>query len=615
MIILNKINAAAKFLLVMAPLFWVAGCTTVGTPAAETAARIQAEPGAERLTRYCRRMAETKNLRIATGICERALAIAPENPEPVLILAQAYAEAQQHQEAAEAFHFALSIDPENPIAHLGLGKLYLREAQLEDAQVHLEAAFQSGHPDPAVFNALGVLKDQLGEHAAAQDFYQSGLELDPNNDALANNLGVSLLLSKSNREIVSDAGDQSEGPSPVASTRESNRQPADTVIAALPETAIAPADNTAGNTAGNTANAVRPAPQVPALNTEVSFLEFFGQSRLLPSDNLDPAVTPAPISIVNFQTLPPLRAQQLQAVTGETPDETILARALQDFSPSQASAQLYAERSLHSETPDMDNAREDRTATLKSRNFVDLAKVMPGRNPFIQVQSHETAPTGTFEAIPDESESNILVADLVYFPIEMPESDSQTKRETPLAAQVTEASFKAEPEPRQVVVEQVVLTAARSGQALERDETLERDEVLERDQVWERPADSSVIDAFHAARTTEALGTGRQVFGSDVTVFSDVIRTEADLPVARDAQYPENHGKSGDFRREFPAPDQPDTPAGLLPKQEQTPRIDPFLRSHSLAEAIPRRPALPPEQLPGPNLMALMLIERTLSAA
>ncbi len=600
MITLNKINAAVKFLLVMAPLFWVAGCTTVSTPAAETTARIQAEPGAERLTRYCRRMAETKNLRIATGICERALAMAPENPEPVLILAQAYADAQQHEEATEAFQFALSIDPENPVAHLGLGKLFLQEARLEEAQVHLEAAFQGGHPDPTLFNALGVLKDQQGQHAAAQDFYQSGLALDPKNDALANNLGVSLLLSKSSRENAGDTGGQSKRPSPMASTGASSPQPGGKPATASPETV--------NTQAAIPANTLRTAPQVPAPIYEVSVLEFFGQSRLLPSDNLDPAITPAPVSIVNFQTLPPLPAQQTQTATPVTGDETYLARALQDFPPSQASGLLDAETSNHAENLIDERAPADHSAMQGNQiAFLDLSTVTPGRNPFIGAQARTTTPPGETESAKKtrrDGEDTILLAKLTYYPIEMPRPETITKHSVLLTAEARKASVKD-------VSEAPVKRDPVARQTPDKTETRGVQSV----RTPEFPSDSSVINAFHAARTTEGLRSRRQRNGSDVSLFSDVIQTGAKLPITVEEQQQRNRGEIGNVIPAVPAPRRPDTPDEIFPRQEQTPLVDPFLRSHSLAEAVPRTPVPSAGQALGASTMALMLIGRTHSTA
>lgn len=433
------LNTVTKFLLIMAPLIIVSGCTTIADPGNSTsqaAAKMQAEPTPDRLVRYCRRMAETKNLRIAIGICQRALAAAPENPEPVIILAEAYLEAEQRAEAAEAYRFALSIDDQSGKAHFGLGKLYLRDSRLEEARPHLEAAMLSGTQDPSIFNALGVLEDQSGNHVSAQVFYQAGLELDPDNTALANNYGVSLLLSKP-----SEIGNNIYGqlpPEQGLNEEPSATEPLETrqFSSASAEKRI-PARNQPNkpNTPVVSAleKAVTSSASVPALvqTPDESLLGFFVDSRQINPAMMDPVITPAPVEIVDFQALPVLPASPVIRAKEDDGHTTLLARALLDYNPA---------RTPMPEDPDLvtvsvEDAHTDGTVETPP---VDLATVTPVRNPFFQSQTHAALALST-QPIPDDaastsSDSIIQVAEIPHLPIEMPGFNDSPRLTKPNAA-------------------------------------------------------------------------------------------------------------------------------------------------------------------------------------
>lgn len=453
MISLRKFNTATKFLFLLAPILLVSGCTTVShSPSAtsKAAALAQAEPGPERLLRYCRRMADTNNIRIAVGVCKRALETAPDNPAPVLALAGAYLSAQQDNEAAEAFRFALTIDPTNSDAHYGLGKLHLRKSELSDAGIHLEAALSSKPTDPAIYNALGVLKDQLGDHNTAQTLYRSGLEIDPENTALSNNLGVSLLLSEKLSEGMTVLGSVDAQTRPNEIRRQnlataleaiaafdSSRSPSSFEPETMPETANSALQNVRTVSAPNSvqsnnqvyaglrsASAVTPNKPVsrvkarqsapPRLSTMASIVTTGSSNAkeapsssavvldsLQNASNLDlhPVITPAPVQVVDFQTLPPLpqKAEEKEQVKPVVVQQvTILAEEL----------------------PDLTHAAVPAAATVS----VDLAKIIPLRKPLALAAakaytSDQPTPSVVSETT-EKSHDEVLTADILHLPNE-----------------------------------------------------------------------------------------------------------------------------------------------------------------------------------------------------
>src|SRR3546814_16343292 len=65
-----------------------------------------------------------------------------------------------------------------------------------------DRALRSKPEDPRAYNALGILRDQAGEHAAAQILYRQALERDPANFSVRNNLGLSLALDGTRDEAI-----------------------------------------------------------------------------------------------------------------------------------------------------------------------------------------------------------------------------------------------------------------------------------------------------------------------------------------------------------------------------------------------------------------------------
>lgn len=417
MIISHTLNTATRFLLFLGSLVLVTGCASFADPqssGSQTLARLQAEPAPDRLVRYCRRMAETNNLRIAIGICERALAAAPENPEPVIILADAYRDANHTREAADAYRFALSIDQQNGKAHFELGKLYLQDSQLEEARPHLEAALANGQEDPAIFNALGVLEDQSGDHTAAQAFYQAGLALDPNNSALTNNLGVSILLSKPSEIGNEIFGQLPPEPDPSVKMAAAKNHRVD-------ESLTSDKESKEQAVIAETRPALVQAPQAATLiqTEEESLLGFFADSRLAHLDVSGPLVTPAPVAIVDFQSLPEPPAAAAPAVQPTQGSDAELARALLDYNPGQTD---QATEKKPEETKVAMTADRDKPRLAPSRSdALNLAEIKPVRKPAFagNARPDGAAPSVETANLP-ESTAGRQIAMVPHLPLEMP---------------------------------------------------------------------------------------------------------------------------------------------------------------------------------------------------
>ena len=462
MITLRKLSTAAKLFLILGPAILVSGCSTVThTPTASTqaGALAQAEPGPDRLVRYCRRMAETNNLRIAIGVCKRALEAAPDNPEPVLILADAYTGMKRHKEAEEAYRFALAIDATNSAAHFGLGKLYLKESNLAEASLHLEAALTTAQNDPAIYNALGIAKDQLGDHATAQTFYHAGLAIEPENTALSNNLGVSLLLSERLDEGASvlSALETNQRPN---MTRRHNLEAAQEAIAASQLIPVAEQPSSLEETDANSIalrsvrlvsaesarasgpleaviqtstshvqeiqapESVKPRLSPPPKSTAPAQLVTQATKTVtnaapapvvtltatneVPSFRLEPEITPAPVMVVDFQTLPPLQPRKSAQ---KRPDLT------------EKQAEIVIAEPLPEAQKTLKNA--DKFTSL------DLSRLNPRRKPQVPVDVVIVALPLIEPATSavEEKSDPIIVSDIIHLPIDKQGQGDNTAEE------------------------------------------------------------------------------------------------------------------------------------------------------------------------------------------
>jgi Flp pilus assembly protein TadD len=182
-----------------------AGCASPQGPASMTAPAGYGKDSAsrvERLVQYCDRLAQKGELVTALGLCARAHEIDPDDPEPLMKLATILQALNRNQAAAETYGALLQRHPKHHEARYRLGKLHMEAGEAGLATLHFDRAAQSDPQDPRPYNALGILRDQAGEHEAAQGLYRLALERDPANFSVRNNLGLSLALDGKRDEAI-----------------------------------------------------------------------------------------------------------------------------------------------------------------------------------------------------------------------------------------------------------------------------------------------------------------------------------------------------------------------------------------------------------------------------
>jgi len=139
---------------------------------------------------------------MAASLYRRAHGVDPRNFDAALGLGATLARLGAREEAAAAYRDALAIHPDDSEALRGLGNVLILLNQPAAAAQQFNRALSAGkggkdpgNKDPRLYNGLGVAYDMLDDHPAAQSYYQEGLALAPENAEIANNLGLSLLLS------------------------------------------------------------------------------------------------------------------------------------------------------------------------------------------------------------------------------------------------------------------------------------------------------------------------------------------------------------------------------------------------------------------------------------
>lgn len=142
---------------------------------------------------------------MAASLYRRAHGVDPSNFDAAFGLGAMLARLGAREEAAAAYRDALAIHPDDSEALRGLGNVLILLNQPAAAAQQFNRALSAGKDsgskdkdpgkDPRLYNGLGVAYDMLDDHPAAQSYYQAGLAIAPENAEIANNLGLSLLLS------------------------------------------------------------------------------------------------------------------------------------------------------------------------------------------------------------------------------------------------------------------------------------------------------------------------------------------------------------------------------------------------------------------------------------
>jgi len=176
--------------------------------------------GTGQLLRYCEKFYSAGDLVSAAAMCERAHNLDPQNPEPLLQLAEVLNAMNAPQKAIAAYRQILDTDPGHAEARYRLGRQYVSLGQYDLAEAEFRAGLRHNPNDPRLYNALGVANGLFGDHLAAQEAFRKGLEVDPSQVSLRNNLALSLVLHGNREEGIAMLEELGTGPLANDTTRE-----------------------------------------------------------------------------------------------------------------------------------------------------------------------------------------------------------------------------------------------------------------------------------------------------------------------------------------------------------------------------------------------------------
>lgn len=153
------------------------------------------EQNAALLVRYCDKLRIERDLVAAASICRRALEYAPTDQVALMSLGRIFEALGAPREAAAPYRRVLALNPSHEAARYSLGKAYLMLGQYDLAEQQLQIALNSDQDTARVYSLLGVIRDKMGRHMAAQEIYREGLLRHQGDIALRTNLGLSLVLT------------------------------------------------------------------------------------------------------------------------------------------------------------------------------------------------------------------------------------------------------------------------------------------------------------------------------------------------------------------------------------------------------------------------------------
>lgn len=120
----------------------------------------------------------------------------PSDATAALNYARALRVLDQKPQAAAVLQQAAIRSPNNPELLAAYGKVLGDLGRYKEAAEALNRAHSPDKPDWRILSAQGAVADQTGNHALAQQYYESALKLSPDEPTVLANLGLSYALSK-----------------------------------------------------------------------------------------------------------------------------------------------------------------------------------------------------------------------------------------------------------------------------------------------------------------------------------------------------------------------------------------------------------------------------------
>src|SRR3979411_625151 len=120
----------------------------------------------------------------------------PKDADAALQYGKALRAAGQRSQAVAVLEQATIAHPSNKALLAGYGRALADNGNFQQAFDVLSRAHTPDDPDWRILSAQGAVRDQLGRHDEARQYYASALKIAPEEPSVLSNLGLSYVLSK-----------------------------------------------------------------------------------------------------------------------------------------------------------------------------------------------------------------------------------------------------------------------------------------------------------------------------------------------------------------------------------------------------------------------------------
>jgi Flp pilus assembly protein TadD len=129
----------------------------------------------------------------------------PADLKPRLALARRYTDLGYPELAVEHGRLAAERFPNSPEAQEMLARSLRRMQLHKEAAAGIESYVASARPvSPQLYSWLGIIRDEMRQHDAAEQAHRKAVELNPASDSLHNNLGYNLFLQNRKEDAAAE---------------------------------------------------------------------------------------------------------------------------------------------------------------------------------------------------------------------------------------------------------------------------------------------------------------------------------------------------------------------------------------------------------------------------
>ena len=136
------------------------------------------------------------DLRAYAETCRQRYEANPGEKSASIVYARALRALTRYAEAAAVMQTAAVKSPKDDAILGEYGKALADAGELAQAKDVLTRAYTPDNPKWDIMSVQGAVADQMGDHAAAMQFYRDALKIAPGEPGLLTNMGLSLALSR-----------------------------------------------------------------------------------------------------------------------------------------------------------------------------------------------------------------------------------------------------------------------------------------------------------------------------------------------------------------------------------------------------------------------------------